>query len=194
MRWLKIEAVAALAALAITATCLTMPVVRDADGLGGNCPRGDADLKELGEKLSSTGKIYFPGSAEFEQATARWSVLDVPKVNVVVVPGTENDVVETVGVLLSSLCFSIGNANKVVGEICQQEELALPGVQWRAWSHYHSRQNGSRHRDLHEPVEQRGNLQGRENSQDRRRHHLQNRHRPALGGGKADGDGYMRVC
>jgi hypothetical protein len=96
MRWLKIEAVAAMAALAIPATCLTMPVVRDTDGLGGNCPRGDADLQELGEKLSSTGKIYFPGSTGFEQATARWSVLDTPKVNVVVVPGTENDVVETV--------------------------------------------------------------------------------------------------
>lgn len=93
MRWLKIEAVAALAASAVPASCLSVPVACD---LGGICPRGDADLQELGGKLSSTGKIYFPGSTEFEQASTRWSVLDAPKVNVVVVPGTENDVVETV--------------------------------------------------------------------------------------------------
>lgn len=94
MRWLKIEAVAALAASAVPAFCLSVPVARDLRGI---CPRGDDDLKELGAKLSRTGKIYFPGSTEFEQASTRWSVLETPTVNVVVVPGTENDVVETVG-------------------------------------------------------------------------------------------------
>jgi hypothetical protein len=113
MRWLKIQAVAALAASAVPASCLSMPVACD---LGGICPRGDADLKELGEKLSSTGKIYFPGSTEFEQASTRWSVLDAPKVNVVVVPGTENDVVETVCCLYSSLFFffTIGNGYRLL--------------------------------------------------------------------------------
>lgn len=94
MRWLKIEAVAALAASAVPAFCWSVPVARDLRGI---CPRGDDDLKELGAKLSRTGKIYFPGSTEFEQASTRWSVLETPTVNVVVVPGTENDVVETVG-------------------------------------------------------------------------------------------------
>ncbi|KAH2184532.1 hypothetical protein KXW61_000848 [Aspergillus fumigatus] len=93
MRWLKVEAVAALAASAVPAFCLSVPVARDLRGI---CPRRDDDLKELGAKLSRTGKIYFPGSTEFEQASTRWSVLETPTVNVVVVPGTENDVVETV--------------------------------------------------------------------------------------------------
>ncbi|KAJ5288923.1 hypothetical protein N7478_001953 [Penicillium angulare] len=64
--------------------------------LDGNCPRGDDDLKTLGNKLSSCAKVYFPGSTGFKNATTRWSVLEEPTVNVVVVPCTENDVVETV--------------------------------------------------------------------------------------------------
>lgn len=56
----------------------------------------DADFKELSEKLSSSAKAYYPGTDEFKAANERWSNLDVPTVNIVVVPGTENDVVETV--------------------------------------------------------------------------------------------------
>ncbi|KAL4865193.1 hypothetical protein BDV12DRAFT_200385 [Aspergillus spectabilis] len=41
-------------------------------------------------------QIYFPGSDEFEAATTRWSVLESPTVNIVVVPETEDDVVKTV--------------------------------------------------------------------------------------------------
>jgi hypothetical protein len=100
MRRLKMEVVTAVVAWALASTCHNLPVARSL--LHGLCPRGDAD--GLGNNLSSTAKIYFPGSTEFNAATARWSVLDEPTVNVVVVPGTENDVVETVGVL--SLVFS----------------------------------------------------------------------------------------
>jgi hypothetical protein len=63
---------------------------------GGYCPRGDANLKALAEQLSSSAKVYFPGSSGFKDATTRWSALEEPKVNVIVVPGTENDVAETV--------------------------------------------------------------------------------------------------
>lgn len=62
------------------------------------------NVAELGKKLSSSAKIYYPGSEQFEEASARWSVLDEPQVNVVVVPGTENDVVETVRRPLLFLC------------------------------------------------------------------------------------------
>ena len=94
MYLLKTEAFTAVAVWAMTSACRSVPVTRDwANGL---CPRGDADLQELGAKLSSTAKVYFPGSSEFEDASARWSTLAEPNVTVVVVPGTESDVVETV--------------------------------------------------------------------------------------------------
>ncbi|KAB8235698.1 hypothetical protein ETB97_010246 [Aspergillus alliaceus] len=86
----KIEVATALAVWAITSAGLSTN-----NSLHGLCPRGN-DLGELGGKLSSTAKVYCPGSEGFKVASTRWSVLDAPKVNIVVVPGTENDVVETV--------------------------------------------------------------------------------------------------
>ena len=99
MHRLTLEVLTAVAAWAITSACQKVPVARN--WLGGVGPRGNDDLKELGEKLSPAAKTYFPGSDEFEETSARWSVLDAPKVNVVVVPGTENDVAETVNFLFS---------------------------------------------------------------------------------------------
>lgn len=64
--------------------------------LQGSCPSCDVDLKTLGKNLSKTAKVYCPGTSGFNNVTTRWSVLEEPKVNVVVVPGTENDVAETV--------------------------------------------------------------------------------------------------
>ncbi|WQF82340.1 Putative FAD-binding domain, PCMH-type, FAD-binding, type PCMH, subdomain 2 [Colletotrichum destructivum] len=88
---LKIKVFTALAAWTITSACLNVPVARQL--LGGICARDTADL---GERLSPTAKIYQPGTAEFIAASTRWSNLNPPKPNLVVVPGTENDVVETV--------------------------------------------------------------------------------------------------
>ncbi|TVY90066.1 FAD-linked oxidoreductase, partial [Lachnellula willkommii] len=51
---------------------------------------------QLASKLSDTAQIYQPGSAAFNAAVLRWSNFSTPVANVVVVPGTENDVVETV--------------------------------------------------------------------------------------------------
>ncbi|KAK6812569.1 hypothetical protein RU639_011736 [Aspergillus parasiticus] len=90
---LKMEMVAALAAWAIASACENVPIANH--WIRGLCPRSN-DVKDLGIKLSPTAKVYFPGSEEFDVASTRWSVLDAPKVNIVVVPGTENDVVETV--------------------------------------------------------------------------------------------------
>lgn len=64
------------------------------------CPRGgkwvDELEVELVKNLSDSAEVYFPGSSEFEAASTRWSELDEPNVNVVVVPGTAEDVAQTV--------------------------------------------------------------------------------------------------
>ncbi|KAF4994529.1 hypothetical protein FGRMN_5738 [Fusarium graminum] len=56
----------------------------------------DVDYKTFGKELSQTARVYYPGSDEFNAASTRWSNLDLPTVNIVVVPGTEEDVVKTV--------------------------------------------------------------------------------------------------
>ncbi|KOS42114.1 hypothetical protein ACN38_g7039 [Penicillium nordicum] len=89
---LKLEVITAVVAWAFSAASLTFP-----SGIeGGLCPRGDTDLEALGKKLSSSAKVYSPGSTGFTDATTRWSALAEPKVDIVVVVGNENDVVETV--------------------------------------------------------------------------------------------------
>ncbi|KAF4996415.1 hypothetical protein FDECE_12451 [Fusarium decemcellulare] len=89
MHWAQLKLLTAIAAWATTAACAATPT----PGLRGNCP---SDISKLGDKLSKSAKIYYPGTDEFDEATTRWSVLGAPRVNVVVVPGTEKDVVETV--------------------------------------------------------------------------------------------------
>ncbi|GJC83598.1 FAD-linked oxidoreductase chyH [Colletotrichum liriopes] len=91
MHRLKMEVLTAVAAWALTSACLSVPIARQL--LGGICSR---DTAELGERLSPTAKIYQPGTAEFIEASVRWSNLDAPKPNLVVIPGTEDDVAETV--------------------------------------------------------------------------------------------------
>lgn len=105
MYWLPFQVVVLVTVWAIPSVGVTTPLARESHGA--KCPEGDLDLTELGKKLSNTGKIYCPGSTKFEEASTRWSILDAPKVNVVVVPGTENDVVETVCWLFSALVYNI---------------------------------------------------------------------------------------
>ena len=57
---------------------------------------GDVNYTQLAKRLSKNAHIYLPGSGAFDAAVARWSNLSAPVANVVVVPGTERDVVETV--------------------------------------------------------------------------------------------------
>ena len=96
------EVISAVTSWFMSLACQSVPITRN--WLGGFTPCQIDDLTELGKKLSPSAKIYYPGSEDFEEATARWSVLDAPKVKVVVVPGTENDVVETV--IFSSFLLS----------------------------------------------------------------------------------------
>ncbi|KAF1958357.1 FAD-binding domain-containing protein [Byssothecium circinans] len=59
-------------------------------------PATGIDVKTLAPYLSSAAKIYLPGSTEFTTYTVRWSNLEPPTPNVVIVPGTEKDVAEIV--------------------------------------------------------------------------------------------------
>jgi hypothetical protein len=90
MRQFRLEALTALAGWAMT---VSAGVPHPLNSLRGSCP---IDASGLGEQLSRAAKIYCPGSSEFETASTRWSALKAPKVNVVVVPNTEEDVAKTV--------------------------------------------------------------------------------------------------
>ncbi|KAI8411283.1 hypothetical protein FOFC_07877 [Fusarium oxysporum] len=92
MHLFQLKVFTAVVVWSLTSAGATIPLA--GDELAGKCPITDVD--QLGKKLSKAAKIFFPGSNEFLQASTRWSVLEVPKVNIVVVPGTEKDVAETV--------------------------------------------------------------------------------------------------
>jgi hypothetical protein len=62
-------------------------------------PAANIDVKAFSKYLSATAAIYLPNSIEFTNYTVRWSNLETPTLNVVVVPGTEKDVVEIVSIL-----------------------------------------------------------------------------------------------
>lgn len=151
---IKLEALAAIAAWAFAAASSPASGCKYLDGL---CPR-DADLEALGAKLSSTAKVYYPGSSGFTNITTRWSVLEAPKVNIVVVPGTENDVAETVSPQFIELApYACSKCRLLIvnpGEIRKQEATPLPCIQWSPWCSHLSGQDGSRRGYLHEPAEQ----------------------------------------
>jgi hypothetical protein len=93
MHWFQLEVFAALAAWSLTSAAASTPL--PGNDLAGKCPINGVD--DLVKQLSKEAKLFFPGSDDFLQATFRWSSLDVPKVNMVVVPGIEKDVAVTVG-------------------------------------------------------------------------------------------------
>lgn len=92
------EVVTAVVAWALSSAGFSMP---DAGNwLDALYPRGSSpNWNMLQSELSSSAQLYFPNSTEFGPATARWSVLDEPTAEVVVVPGTENDVAVAVSVV-----------------------------------------------------------------------------------------------
>ena len=64
-----------------------------------NCcswPSGSNDVQELQSLLSPHAKIILPSESSFADATSRWSALDAPEPNVVVLVATEKDVAATV--------------------------------------------------------------------------------------------------
>lgn len=90
----KMGVVTAVTAWALTAACQNTPVGQD--WIRDILPRSSPDYSQLQSQLSSGAQIYYPNTTAFDDATVRWSALDEPSPNVVVVPGTENDVSVTV--------------------------------------------------------------------------------------------------
>ena len=99
MLWLKWKTVAVVAAWATTSACTEI--------LGRSTVKCDS-VRQFAKKLSPGAQVYFPGTKEFDTASERWSVLDAPTVNAVVVPATENDVVETVNIFAYSIPMAMG--------------------------------------------------------------------------------------
>ncbi|KAI5924944.1 FAD binding domain protein [Camillea tinctor] len=86
------EVLTAVAAWALSSACKSIPANH---WLSSICPRG-GNLTELSGRLSASAQVYYPGSDVFTEATNRWSSFDAPGVNVVVVPGIDDDVAQTV--------------------------------------------------------------------------------------------------
>ncbi|KAB5563516.1 putative FAD-dependent oxygenase [Coniochaeta sp. 2T2.1] len=101
MRWSKTHSLLAVAGWCLTATCdddlQAQKSFLSPDGFPDIAAmREMPDLDELLPKLSDTARVYYPGTDDFKAASARWSANPKPRVNAVVVPGTEEDVAETV--------------------------------------------------------------------------------------------------
>lgn len=139
MYHLKMTAAMAISAWDLTSVGQNVPGARNR--LTGLHPRGNYDMTELQNKLSNSAKIQHPSSTEFSDASARWPRLDEHKVNVVVVPGTENDVAETVGAsvpFLSSILPAIALSPEQLTMVKKKKIYMKPrisGVGHRADNH-----------------------------------------------------------
>lgn len=94
---LQMEVLVAVGAWAFSSVCESLSPGSGIRSL--LCDRGilNLDLSPLVPKLSATASVIYPNNtAAFELATARWSSYETPTISVVVVPGTESDVAETV--------------------------------------------------------------------------------------------------
>jgi hypothetical protein len=119
MHWFQLKVFAAVATWSLTSAGATIP--HAGNELAGKCPISDLD--ELVKELSKTAKLFFPGSDDFLQATLRWSSLDVPKVNIVVVSGTEKDVAVTASV---RPCIGCGASANVSSQVKFANEQNVP--------------------------------------------------------------------
>lgn len=103
----------------------------------------NVDFTQLARNLSPTAHIYLPGSDGFNSLAARWSNLSMPVANVVVVPGTENDVIQTVShfvfALLPIVCGDSLLVFRGLGKVCKQQVSALPCDKWCSRIDHHSR-------------------------------------------------------
>lgn len=59
-------------------------------------PASGIDVGSLAQNLSKNTQIYVPDDSEFKTYTVRWSNLEAPTVNVVILPDTEADVSQIV--------------------------------------------------------------------------------------------------
>ncbi|KAK4151896.1 hypothetical protein C8A00DRAFT_35466 [Chaetomidium leptoderma] len=83
-----------VATAAPDATGLDTEASSDAAARTPGCSR--SDFWRYASALSKQAEVYFPDSALFTQYNERWSNLDLPAVNITILPATEKDVVEIV--------------------------------------------------------------------------------------------------
>jgi len=60
----------------------------------------DSSFKLFKSSLSQLAEVYLPGSEEFANATVRWGAGQTPHYDMIVKVATEEDVQETVSILL----------------------------------------------------------------------------------------------
>ena len=48
--------------------------------------------QELGRQVSNTTTIFGPADSRYDNATVRWNLIAVPKIQVVIEPGQESDI------------------------------------------------------------------------------------------------------
>jgi hypothetical protein len=95
-RLLTSSAAAALVSLLSVVSCGPTSAAND---VFARTPVNGIDVKQLSPYLSKTAQVYLPNTSQFTQYTTRWSNLETPTINLVVVAGTEQDVAATVSSL-----------------------------------------------------------------------------------------------
>lgn len=103
------------------------------------------NLSKFFPALSDNAAIYTPitNKEKFTSLTVRWSNLETPTVNIVVVPGTENDVSEIVSILDGYITVIWWlEADCGTDQICEHLEHPLPGVQQPPWRHHDTGSHG----------------------------------------------------
>ena len=122
-----------LSLAALVAACTAVTARRDSG-------RGGVDFSQLALNLSPNAEIYLPGSDGFNSLAGRWSNLSMPVANVVVVPATEDDVVQTVRNFVFAPLMSAVWLTRLscVGQVCKQTIPAIPYDKWCSRINHHS--------------------------------------------------------
>ncbi|KAI1179287.1 putative FAD-dependent oxygenase [Nemania sp. FL0916] len=82
--------------LSVSSTLCAAAACPDPPKYPANCNTNAQLFQILKTSLSPKSLLYLPGSNGFSNVTTRWSELDAPTPNIVVVPATEDDVAHTV--------------------------------------------------------------------------------------------------
>ncbi|POS69298.1 hypothetical protein DHEL01_v212307 [Diaporthe helianthi] len=97
LRRLHMKVLIAVGTWTLSSVCQSLPQGSGVRGVLCNQRPLDFDLSPLVPRLSPTARVIYPNdTAAFDVATSRWSSYETPTISVVVVPGTEDDVAETV--------------------------------------------------------------------------------------------------
>lgn len=116
MRYFKLNIATTAATWAVASVCQQLPIAGDL--LDELCPRAAYHVERFAETLAEASNIYFPGSEAFEVATTRWSNLDLPTINVVVAPSTEEDVAQTVSSSHEPI-YRLRVLMRIQGQVCE---------------------------------------------------------------------------